>query len=123
MSFSFTIAGHSPNPHNDQVKSIVFETVQKLKALEGSVSVTGYTYDSSGVNFSLDDVFIAGEEARLAAPPEETQASEPAPAESGTSAETVNTPAPAEPAPNEPVNPSPVPDSTESAPTAPTEGA
>jgi hypothetical protein len=90
VSYSFTITGHSPNPHNDDVVKIAVKAVRDLKALEGSVSITGYTYDSSGVNKALDDALVSEFE-QLDAPQPETQASEPAPADSTESPTTAPT--------------------------------
>lgn len=112
MSYSFTIAGHSPNPHNDDVVKIAVKAVRDLKALEGSVSITGYTYDSSGVNKALDDALVAEFEALDAKA--ET-------AESETPTETTATEA-AE-VPETAATEAAEPDSTEFAPTTPPSGA
>ena len=116
MSYSFTIAGHSPNPHNDDVVKIAVKAVRDLKALEGSVSLTGYTYDSSGVNKALNDELVAEFEALDA----KAAAAEEAPAE-----EAAETPAEetAEEKPAEETAPAEEPVSTESAPTTPAPGA
>lgn len=125
MSFDVNVSGHSPSPHNDEVKAATYEFVKRLKALGGTVSVTGYTYDSSGVNFQLNDAFIADEELRekaASAPAEETAADSTVEVPG---LETTTQPPAGDITPgNVPApEPEPAPDSTESAPTAPAEGA
>ena len=49
MSWSFSLSGHSSEPHNEAVKAAFDECVGKLQAIPGNtVAGTGYTSDNSG---------------------------------------------------------------------------
>jgi hypothetical protein len=94
MSFQVTVSGHSPDPHNDTVKSAAIAFANSLKDALGesaTVTLTGYSGDSSGyISFADGDRYPAAPVVEA-----EPQASEPAPSESPSEAGTE--PAPAEP--------------------------
>jgi hypothetical protein len=58
MSYSFTISGHSPDPHNDEIKAMAEECVQRLPQFwnwtggmvptsTSGVTVTGVPYTTN----------------------------------------------------------------------------
>ena len=55
MSYQIVIGGHSNQPHNEDVKKVAVEAVEKLKALGHlSVSLSGYTNDETGSEQLVD---------------------------------------------------------------------
>jgi hypothetical protein len=55
MSFSISIAGHSSNPHNEEVKKAVAAALAELEKVEGiSGSVSGYSWDNGGESNRVD---------------------------------------------------------------------
>lgn len=49
MSYQIVIAGHSSEPHNDQVREVAVEAVKKLRKLgHQDVHVSGHSSDTTG---------------------------------------------------------------------------
>lgn len=59
MSYQIVIAGHSREPHNDQVVAVAQESVKKLRALgHTDVHLSGYSNDASGNAVQLTDSLV-----------------------------------------------------------------
>jgi hypothetical protein len=55
MSYEIKINGHTNKPHNAKVQEVFAKAVEELKAMDpqGSVSGSGYTWDSEGPKVEL----------------------------------------------------------------------
>ena len=57
MSYTFTVNGHSPSPHNPKVKEVFDAVILELRKIEGNVNGGGHSVDSSG-QLNFDDTTV-----------------------------------------------------------------